>query len=101
MEDSLSPAAKRQLDRFCRQFLQAQLDLDYPSAENLRQNNFQQAIYNNLFAEIAVQHATPARHQFRVLKELIRRTEASIQDWDEEVGICRLVTCFETLHSHM
>ncbi len=85
MESSFSTAERHQLDRFCRQYLQAQLELDYPSKEYLRQHNFQQAIYRNLFHEDVVKHAPPVRYQFRVLKELIGRIEESVRDWEEEV----------------
>lgn len=86
MESSLCTNAGQQLDRFCRQYLQVQLHLDYPSEEYLRQYDFQQVIYSRLFADNAVRHLPPARHQLRVLKELVKRIENAIQDWEEEVG---------------
>lgn len=87
MESSLSIDARNQLDRFCRQYLQVQRDLEYPSPEYLRQYDFQQIIYNKLFAEKAIKHAPPVRHRLRVLKELLSRIESSIVDYDEEVGM--------------
>jgi hypothetical protein len=38
-----------------------------------------------LFEDHRLKHAPPARYQLRVLKELTRRIEHSIQDWEEEV----------------
>jgi hypothetical protein len=86
MENLLSLEARRHLDRFCRQYLQVQLDLDYPDEEYLRNDVFQWSIYSRLFAEHAVEHAPPPRYQFRVLKELTKRIESSIVDWEE--GVC-------------
>ncbi len=83
----LPPWACQQLDRFCRQYLQVQLDLDYPSEEHLRNDSFQQCLFMRVFAENSIQHEPPVRFQLRVLKELTRRIEQSIQDWEEEVCI--------------
>jgi len=85
MESQLLHGARRQLDRFCRQYLQVQLDLDYPDEEHLRNYTFQESLHAKLFAENTLKHAPPARYQLRVLKELTRRIEQSIQDWEEEV----------------
>lgn len=81
----ISPSSKRQLDRFCRQYLQISLELDYPDSELLRQDAFQVAIYTTLFQDGALEHSPPPRYQLRVLKELTKRIEESIQDWEEEV----------------
>ena len=86
MESQLSVNARHQLDRFCRQYLQVTLELDYPTDEHLRNDVFQQDIYDRLFSE-DVQYVPPPRYQLRVLKELMKRIEASIQDWDEQVCI--------------
>jgi hypothetical protein len=85
MEIQLLPGARRQLDRFCRQYLQVQLDLDYPDKEHLRNDTFQEVLHAKLFAENTLKHAPPARYQLRALKELTWRIEQSIQDWEEEV----------------
>jgi ATP:corrinoid adenosyltransferase len=85
MESQLLPGARQQLDRFCRQYLQVQLDLDYPDEEHLRNDAFQESLHARLFEDHALKHAPPARYQLRVLKELTRRIEHSIQDWEEEV----------------
>jgi hypothetical protein len=89
MESQLSLDARRQLDRFCGQYLQLQLDPDYPDAENLRNDAFQQSLYARLFDENVIKHAPPQRYQLRILKELTKRIEQSIQDWEEEV--CHLL----------
>ena len=101
MERQLSSGARQQLDRFCRQYLQVQLDIDYPSEEHLRNDIFQQTLYTRLFAENAVEHKPPQRFQFRVLKQLTRRIEQSIQDWNEEVGNFLLQFWSAELHSYM
>ncbi len=85
MESQILFEAQRQLDRFCRQYLQVQLDLDYPDEEHLRNEAVQQAIFSRLFADHAIAYAPPPRYQLRVLKELMKRIEQSIQDWEEEV----------------
>ena len=85
MESQSSASARQQLDRFSRQYLQLQLELDYPDEEHLRNDTFQQSLYVRLFSENVIKHAPPARYQLRVLKELTRRIEQSIQDWEEEV----------------
>jgi len=81
----LSTGARQQLNRFVRQYLQLQLDLDYPDEEHLRNDAFQQSLHSNLFSEHENKKSPPARYQLRVLKELVRRIEQSIQDWEEEV----------------
>jgi hypothetical protein len=86
METQLSASARRQLDRFCRQYTQLELILDYPADELLRNDYFQQSLYARLFQENALSHPPPQRYQFRVLKDLTERIERSIQDWEEEVG---------------
>jgi hypothetical protein len=85
MESRLSDGARQQFNRFVRQYLQLQLDLDYPDEEYLRNDAFQQSLHDQLFSENEIKKAPPARYQLRVLKELTRRIEQSIQDWDEEV----------------
>jgi hypothetical protein len=85
MESQLSASARQQLDRFSRQYLQLQHELDYPDEEQLRNDIFQQSLYARLFLENRTKYTPPARYQLRVLKELTRRIEQSIQDWEEEV----------------
>jgi hypothetical protein len=85
MESQLSSRARQQLDRFVRQYLQLQLDLDYPDEEYLQNDAFQQSIHSRLFLENEIKNPPPARYRFRVLKELTRRIEQSIQDWEEQV----------------
>ncbi|KUJ18060.1 uncharacterized protein LY89DRAFT_684000 [Mollisia scopiformis] len=88
---------RHQLDRFCRQYLQVLQDLEYPSGENLRNYEFQQDIYNRLFADDAAKHPSPARYRVRVLKELVQRIEASIQDWDNEAVSDDIMSCLSSL----
>jgi hypothetical protein len=86
MAKELAQQAQDQLDRFCRQYLQLLRVLDYPDDEYLRDGEFQELLYKRLFEENALHYPPPQRYQFRVLKELTKRIENSIQDWDEEVG---------------
>ncbi|PVH89207.1 hypothetical protein DL98DRAFT_579908 [Cadophora sp. DSE1049] len=98
MESQLSADARHQLDVFCRQYLQVTLELDYPTEEHLRSDAFQQSVYSRLFSD-DVQYAPPPRYQLRVLKELMKRTEASVQDWDEEGISDDLMNCLAVLLS--
>ncbi|KAI1140025.1 FAM86A protein [Hypoxylon sp. FL0543] len=70
------------IDRFCRQYLQLERDLDYPSPALLREAEVQDALYNTIFADGALAYPPPQRYQLRVLKQLMSRIEASIEDWD-------------------
>lgn len=85
MEDQLPVDARKHLDRFCRQYLQFFLHLDYPDDQYLRNEAFQETIYTRLFQDGSVPHPPPLIYQVRVLKELLKRIEESIQNWDEEV----------------
>jgi hypothetical protein len=93
MDVQQSSETKRALDRFCHQYSQLQLKLDYPQGNYLRNTAFQEAIYSRLFQEESIQHPPPRSYQFCVLKELVKRIEESIQDWDEEVR-------YSTLHEN-
>ncbi|KAE9375524.1 hypothetical protein N431DRAFT_370046 [Stipitochalara longipes BDJ] len=97
MESHLSASARQQLNRFVRQYLQLQLDLDYPDEEHLRNDAFQQSLYYQLFSEHEIKKDPPARYQLRVLKELIKRIEQSIQDWEEEGISDDLMNCLSSL----
>lgn len=85
MQKQLTVEAKRQLNRFCRQYLQLHLDIDFPSEEHLRKSDLQEHIYARLYEDNAIKYAPPQRYQLRILKELTRRIEESIQDWEEDV----------------
>lgn len=84
---ALSQRSRHNLNRFKRQYLQLQADPTYPSSKDLREEAFQQALFEEIFREHATQYQPPDRYQLRVLKELMRRVEASIEDWEEEVCI--------------
>lgn len=83
----LSLHCQRQLNLFRRQYLQLQVDVRYPDPQCLRQEIFQRFLEQGLFEEDSVEYQPPKRYQIRVLKELIKRIEASITDWEEEVYI--------------
>lgn len=74
--------------RFRNQYFQTQdvNSLSWPPDELLRSNNFQEALWKTVFGPDAFKYFPPDRYQSRVLKELMKRTEASIQDSEEDVG---------------
>ena len=75
-----------QVDRFCRQYLQLEPQLDFPDAHLLKEAEVQDSIYARLFAG-AVQYGPPPRYRLRTLKELVSRIEASIDDWEQHVSV--------------
>lgn len=79
----------RQVNRFCHQYLQLEPELDFPEPALLKTSQVQDALYTRLFADDAVRYGPPPRYQLRVLKELMSRVEASIDDWDEYVSRIR------------
>ncbi len=84
---SLSPEATLAINRFRRQYVQLQpdLQLNYPAPHHLRDEAFQEALFKRLFQPGALRHAPPERHELRVLKALIERIERSITDFEEQV----------------
>lgn len=89
---SLSEAAQSQVDRFCYQYLQLEKELDYPDASLLIEEATQEHLVKRLFSENGPCYPPPARYQLRTLKELVKRIEASIEDWDAHVRDCRAIT---------
>ncbi|KAF4996611.1 hypothetical protein FDECE_12348 [Fusarium decemcellulare] len=79
----MSSSSTRQVNRFCHQYLQLESELDFPEPALLKTSQVQDALYERLFADGAVRYGPPARYQLRVLKELMSRVEASIDDWEE------------------
>jgi hypothetical protein len=86
----LSLECRHQFNLFRRQYLQLQTDIKFPEPQCLRQDAFQQALVREIFSDDAVEYKPPQRYQIRVLKELIKRVESSIKDWEEEVGSSHL-----------
>lgn len=74
------------VDRFCRQYLQLERDLDFPSPTLLREEHIQNELYRRIFSDRPDSHPPPPRYKLRVLKELVKRIEASIDDWDRYVS---------------
>ncbi|OSZ99999.1 hypothetical protein A9Z42_0027520 [Trichoderma parareesei] len=96
----MEASAQKQVDRFCRQYLQLEQTLNYPEPQYIRRSDVQDAIYQRLFAEGALPGGSPPlRYQLRVLKELISRIEASIQDWDEHGVSDSLMSALSILFS--
>ncbi|KAL6788958.1 putative methyltransferase domain-containing protein [Trichoderma sp. SZMC 28012] len=81
---AMEASVQKQVDRFCYQYLQLEQHLDYPEPQNIRLPEVQDVIYQRLFADDSLPGGPPPlRYQVRVLKELVSRIEASIDDWDE------------------
>ncbi|ELR04193.1 hypothetical protein VC83_03100 [Pseudogymnoascus destructans] len=88
---------REELGLFKRQYLQLQLSLKYPAKECLKHEEFQQLLYSEIFSEDAMKWYPPQRYQLRVLKELVKRIEASITDWEEESISDDLMNSFASL----
>ncbi|XXH04069.1 hypothetical protein Hte_010480 [Hypoxylon texense] len=85
------------IGRFCHQYLQLERDLDYPPATLLREAEVQDALYRRIFAKGALAYTPPKRYQIRVIKELVSKVEASIEDWDSHGVSEDLMTAFSIL----
>ena len=79
---------QRAVDRFCRQYLQLEQQLDFPQDAHLRLAEVQEAIYARLFAADSIPYKPPVRYMVRTLKALVSQIESSIEDWDEHVSFC-------------
>ena len=77
---------QRAVDRFCRQYLQLEQQLDFPQDAHLRLAEVQEAIYARLFAADSIPYKPPVRYMVRTLKALVSQIESSIEDWDEHVS---------------
>lgn len=76
---------RQELDLFKRQYLQLQVNVRYPEGKYLKHEEFQDRLYSEVFSEDAMNYYPPQRYQLRVLKELVKRIETSITDWEAEV----------------
>lgn len=74
------------VQRYCSQYLQLESSPELPAAHLLREAPVQDAIFNRLFKENSVRYGPPVRYQLKMLKELVSRIEASIEDWDAHVS---------------
>jgi hypothetical protein len=79
----------KEIQRFRRQYFQLLdlKDLSWPAKEALRSIETQEWLYVNLFNADSVTHPPPKRYQLRVLKQLLRLIEESIEDPDEDVRL--------------
>jgi protein-lysine N-methyltransferase EEF2KMT len=73
------------IDRFCRQYLQLEREVDFPDGLLLCREDVQAALFERLFADGALKHPPPSRYQLQILKPLISKIESSIDDWNEHV----------------
>lgn len=61
--------------------------MDFPDGEYLCDASVQETLYEQLFSE-DIKNPAPPRYQLRTLKELVKRIEESIEDWDQYVSFC-------------
>lgn len=90
----------QELNHFKRQYLQLQVTIKYPERQYLKHEEFQNELYAQIFSHEALQYRPPQRYQLRVLKELMKRVEDSITDWEEEVRIISLYCSLSLSHIH-
>lgn len=86
-KSSTAATATESVDRFCRQCLQLEPfpDLDFPPGPVLREHEAQETLHHVLCDG---GRPLPARYRLRVLKELVKRIEEAVEDWDEHVSPC-------------
>ncbi|PHH52388.1 Protein-lysine N-methyltransferase EFM3 [Ceratocystis fimbriata CBS 114723] len=72
-----------QVQRFCRQYFQLERELDFPTAEYLRDEEVQRKISFCINDPLRSHSGPPPRYKLRAIKELVSRIEASINDWDK------------------
>jgi len=85
-----------QLQLLKRQYLQL-LDpeqLSLPPADVIRLPYVQAQIYETMFRDGCLSFPPPDRYKLRVLKMLVQRMEAAIDDPEEDVGSPTLPRCF-------
>ncbi|KAI1098376.1 FAM86A protein [Jackrogersella minutella] len=85
------------IDRFCRQYLQLERNLDYPPSTLLREADVQDTLYNQIFSDGSLTYPPPQRYQLGVIKELMSKIEASIEDWDSHGVSDDLMTVLSNL----
>lgn len=61
--------------------------MDFPDGEYLCDASVQETLYEQLFSE-DIKNPAPVRYQLRILKELVKRIEGSIEDWELYVSFC-------------
>lgn len=82
----------QELNHFKRQYLQLQVTIKYPERQYLKHEVFQNELYAQIFSQEALKYHPPQRYRLRVLKELMKRIEDSITDWEEEVRTISLLS---------
>lgn len=87
--EALSGLDRAAVDRFCCQYLQLEMHLDYPDGQLLRRPDIQGEIFDRIF--LGQSHSVRnSRLQLRVLKELVARIQASISDDEYDDYVCML-----------
>ena len=89
---TLPPDWAQELNHFKRQYLQLQVTIKYPERRYLKHEEFQNELYAQIFSQEALKYHPPQRYRLRVLKELMKRIEDSITDWEEEVRTISLLS---------
>ena len=77
------------LERFRRQFFQLidPQELTWPPKLLLKASESQEWLYEHLFSQDAINYPPPRRYQLRVLKQLLKIIEESVDDPEEDVGM--------------
>ena len=85
-----------------RQYLQMldPAELAIPCKKILKSPETQTRLYNDMFNESEFTHLPPYRYRFQVLKRLMNKLEAAIEDPDEDVGFPSRVTVHGQVTCH-
>ncbi|CAK7212721.1 hypothetical protein SCUCBS95973_001559 [Sporothrix curviconia] len=84
-----------EVQRFCRQCLQAEPSPEFPGPELLKVYSVQEHLYDEIFAR----NDLPPSYALRVLKALVAQIEASIDDWEEYAVSDNLLQCLANFRS--
>lgn len=85
---AISEIDKSTIDRFCDQCLQLEPLPDYPDGSLLKRADVQNVIFERICADRQEPLPGNARLQLRILKELVRRIQASISDEEVDEYVC-------------
>lgn len=94
---SVVDTAKSSIDQFCNQCLQLEPSPHYPDGGLLKRADVQNEIFDRICAHRQESLPGNARHQLRILKELVRKIQESITDEEVEEYVCRLFSARSNL----
>lgn len=86
--DEFSDTKQSIIDRFCDQCLQLESSPDYPDGGLLKRADVQNEIFDRICADRREPLPGNARLQLRILKEMVRRIQASISDEEADEYVC-------------